>query len=122
AHNDVYKFSRGFGQDVISEAGWSNESWNDAIEFDATVAASDVTIEQSSDGNHLILKIAGSEDRITMEWAVTDANYRIDQVRFADGTVWSFADLIARAQAPTAADEMFNGTNFSETTQGGAGN
>ncbi|TFI56597.1 hypothetical protein E2493_19395, partial [Sphingomonas parva] len=92
--------------------------WNDAVEFDATIAPADIVVEKSSDGNHLILKIAGSEDRITMEWAVTDANYRIDQVRFADGTIWTHADVLARAVAPIPAGSTFTGTGAGETITG----
>ena len=115
----MYRFGRGFGQDVISE--WSSyRHTHDVIEFDATIAPDEVIVEESA-GN-LILRIAGTDDRITIERTMHDNNYRIESVRFADGTIWSHADLVTRALAASDADQVLNGSYDSELIDGGAGN
>ena len=122
-NNDTYLFSRGFGQDTVADnAYYTNSSANDVIEFDATVLASDVTVEQSADGNSFILKVAGTSDRITILNGLSSENNRIEHVRFADGTDWSFADLVAFSTAPTPADQRLYGSNNADVLSGGAGN
>ncbi|HET9638457.1 MAG TPA: calcium-binding protein, partial [Allosphingosinicella sp.] len=124
-HNDLYKFSRGFGQDIVSDAGWSNQSTNDVIEFDSTIAPSDITVERVGDTN-LILRIVGTDDRITLENSMNNGDYRIELVRFvaANGTVttWTHADLVAKALTPTDGDDVSIGTYDWETISGGEGN
>jgi len=119
-HNDVYKFSRGFGQDIVSDNGWSNDSTSDIIEFDNTVLPTDVIVEKSVDGEHLILRVAGTEDRITIEWTINNGNYRIEQVKFADGTAWTHADLLARAVLPVGGGITINGTAAADSLTGTA--
>jgi VCBS repeat-containing protein len=118
--NDVYQFSRGFGQDVVSDGGWSNSD-ADVISFDATIAVSDVIVTKTSDNTGLILQIAGTEDRITINQSLVDANSRIEQVRFADGTVWSTTDLLSHAFQGTAGDDTYTGTADAEVMSGLSG-
>ncbi|MGA9581850.1 MAG: calcium-binding protein, partial [Allosphingosinicella sp.] len=125
--SDTYKFSRGFGQDIVSDAGWrTQDSPSDVIEFDSTIAPDDVTIEQTADGVGLVIKVSGTDDRITIPSTLNDASYRIETVRFvaADGTVtsWSHAQLVAKATVATAADQTLHGSYDSDTFDGGTGN
>src|SRR5205085_253005 len=84
-----------------ADGGWSN-SPNDAIVFDATITASDVLVAQTADGSGIVLRVAGTRDQITIQNAIIDPNNVIDNVRFADGTTWSYADLVAKSTAQTA--------------------
>jgi Ca2+-binding RTX toxin-like protein len=80
AGSDVYSFARGDGQDVIRDS----EGTADRIEFAAGILPTDILVTQSRDGTKLVLKIKGSDERITIENAVTTGI--IETVRFADGT------------------------------------
>ncbi|MBI3347611.1 MAG: hypothetical protein HY020_10425, partial [Burkholderiales bacterium] len=46
----------------------------------------------------------------------------LQKIQFADGTVWTLADIVARTLAGTAGNDSIIGTNWSETLDGGAGN
>ena len=99
--SDTYLFNLGDGQDRIIDAGGSA----DALEFGAGIAAADLLVEQSSDGSALILKIAGTTDRVRIETALGEG--QIETVRFADGTELAIADLLAKL--PTNLDDNLFG-------------
>lgn len=95
--NDVYRFVQGFGQDVISEAGGSSF---DAIEFDESFSVETLLVTRS--GNNLVLGFSDRDDRITIELAASNSDYRIEETRFADGAILTHADLMARVDLDTA--------------------
>src|SRR3546814_6923384 len=47
---------------------------------------------------------------------------RIEQVKFADGTVWTHADLMARTTNPTSSNDNLFGTSAANTIDALAGN
>jgi Ca2+-binding RTX toxin-like protein len=116
---DTYLFERGDGQDAI----WENGYDADAIRFGADIAAADVTVSRS--GNDLVFALAGGEDRITVRnWGSGDW-YRIEEVAFADGTIWDAAAIQERANAPitgTDGDDVLQGDGEGNVLDGGAGN
>lgn len=121
--NDTYVFDRGDGQDIIRDysgaGGWGGY---DTVQFGGGVAPSDVVVTQAGNGAHLVLSIAGTTDTITVEHTMTDGGYRLEQVRFADGTVWSHADLVTRSTTANTGNDAFFGSYDTETLSGGAGN
>lgn len=119
--DDVYRFSIGGGQDRIREDNGIGAGGDDAIEFAAGIDVSDVVVSQERDGSDLVLGIAGSGDSVRIERAITDINARIEAVHFADGTVWSFADLMARTTSGTAGDDRIYGSELADTLSGGGG-
>jgi Ca2+-binding RTX toxin-like protein len=130
--SDVYLFARGDGQDTVQ----NYDSWNgwpeaeaatttDTIEFKADVLASDIVARRNF-GN-LVLTIAGTSDSVTSvgqfsgDWAISD--YGVDQIRFADGTVWSRATIAGKVLEGTSAAETLTGfTDRNDIITGGAGN
>ena len=118
--SDTYLFDVGFGQDIVSDAGWARDSGADAIEFGASFSVTDLAVQ--ADGFNLILTFAGSEDRITIDRAVNAADYRIEAVRFEDGTELTYRDLVEIAWAPTDEDQILEGGFDSDTLDGGGGN
>ena len=64
--NDTYLFSRGDGQDTISDWDYGT----DAIQFGAGISAADIIVSQvynsGSGWVDLVLSIAGTNDRIGM--------------------------------------------------------
>lgn len=102
--SDIYAFGRGYGQDVVYNNEWSaNGTDVDVVELRADIAVSDTTLERS--GNDLMLRVAGSTDTLRV-WnyfnRTSSAPYAINEIHFADGTVWGAADIEAWF-APAAA-------------------
>ena len=118
---DTYRFNRGDGQDIVRDS-MSQVGGNDVIEFGAGIAPGDVTVTQADGGNDLVLKITGTTDQIILDQSVNEWSNRIELVRFADGTVWTTADLIAKATAATPGDDVINGSTASELLAGLGGN
>ena len=108
--NDVYLFGRGSGQDVVIDRGGSL----DAIRLAADVTPSDVTVMQ--EGYDLVLGIAGTSDRLTLSFFFLVQDLQVEQVQFANGTVWDAAFLRALVQS------TISGTAGSDTLIGTAGN
>jgi len=122
--DDVYRFALGDGQDRISEhdSSGTGDGGFDTIQLGAGILPANVTVSQANGGNDLVLSFAGSTDTITISSAISQTLFRVEQVAFADGTNWSYADLMAKATTPTAGDDIFYGDEGSQTLQGGAGN
>ncbi|MFS2036833.1 calcium-binding protein [Polaromonas sp. CT11-55] len=122
AGSDVYLFSRGDGFDTVNEDD-STAGNVDTIRFDETVAVSDVRV--SREGLNLYLSMDGSTDRIEIgNWFGEGAD-TVEQVEFADGTIWSKADLEARlptAITGTEGDDQLIGSGAFETLEGLSGN
>ncbi len=110
---DSYRFGRGDGQDTIKDFNFSGI---DQLVFGAGIASSDITLSRT--GNHLLIEIndpnnAAATDQITIEnW--NNSTDLTDQVQFADGTVWTAADLTNRSN-PTSPAPTMMGTDASET-------
>ena len=111
--NDIYRIGIGDGLDRVSDSGGTL----DVLEFTSGIAPDDISVEQSSDGLDLILRVAGTDQRVRIENALTSG--RIEQVRFADGTNWTVADLLARAS--TAGADILTGDAEANILAGGQG-
>ncbi|MGK6320392.1 calcium-binding protein [Sphingomonas sp. DT-204] len=94
--DDTFRFALGDGQDLIQDNTSDGYGGNDTIEFGPGILASDVTVSQVDWGNYLMLKIAGTADRIQIDNGVNDWSSRIETIRFADGTSWNYDQLLAR--------------------------
>jgi Ca2+-binding RTX toxin-like protein len=122
--DDVYRFASGDGQDRISDysSGGTGPGGVDTIRLGAGILPANVTVSEANSGNDLVLTFAGSTDAITISSAINQTLFRIEQVAFADGINWSYADLMAKATTPTSGDDTFYGDEGNQTLQGGAGN
>jgi len=128
--SDTYLFGRGDGQDQIR----NYDEWNgtpeadaatalDVLRFKAGVLPAEVAVRRSSD--NLILSITGSADEITLlnyfAQNRIDNQYRVDEVRFDDGTVWDGAAIVTRLFAGTSAADSIRGLITDDTITGQAG-
>ena len=86
---DTYIFGRGYGVDTIS--GETASSQADIVQFSDNVIPSDIILLRS--GNALIIKIAGTNDQLTLTQQFFLPNCEVEEFRFVDGTVWSQADI-----------------------------
>ena len=99
--DNIYVFGRGYGQDVIQTGTqfYDTSTFVDYIQLLAGVAPADVTLE--GQGNHLVLKIAGTSDQITVENYLIEPGLRtptIGEIRFADGTIWGETEIEGRVR------------------------
>lgn len=141
--NDVYTYALGDGGDTILEAGGSA----DVLRFQAGISASDVFVERFGEyggqADSLILYVGSNpSDTVTLTdyFLSADDSSRIDQFEFADGTVWTYADIKAKLLIPTNqkdtlsgfagadvidgldGDDAINGKQGDDTLIGGLGN
>ncbi|TCM07353.1 calcium-binding protein [Sphingomonas sp. PP-CC-3G-468] len=121
--NDTYRYASGDGQDTILDAVdyWGSGAGGfDTLELGSGIAAAGVTVAQANNGNDLVLTMADGGS-VTLSGTVTSGDNHIEQVTFADGTIWTDADLFAKATAPTLGNDHFYGTHGSDVVAMGAG-
>ena len=130
--SDTYLFGKGDGQDTINNA---SEYWNgytdpdagkqDTLQFKAGMTAEDVSL--SRNGNNLIIKVKDSSDRVTVQsYFANDGKdphaYALEQIKFADGTVWDIAKVKQMVQAGTEGNDTLYGYAGNDNLDGDAGN
>ena len=123
AGNDTYVFGLGYGVDTIYDAD-ETEGNTDTIQFLANVDPDDVIVRRV--GLNLELSISGTTDKLIVEnyfgarykysswyssWYMTADAHKIERIQFADGTVWSIADVKdkVRLTTGTAGDDSIVG-------------
>lgn len=112
AGNDVFVYRRGDGNDWIRDTGTSGEETDTLVLSD--LLSSDITINRS--GDHMIVRITSTGQSILVDdffrnWDTE--NRGIDQIRFADGSIWSRSDILTHA--------IFQGTDGNNLVQGTQG-
>ena len=122
--NDTYYVARGDGQDTIIDSTRNNSANQDKIHFGPGIAPSDIRFI-STNGQDVVLGINGGDERITIAHMLDSSDWGVQKFEFADGTVWSRADILAHTGLGTAGDDRIDLTNSgwqSNTIVGGAGN
>ena len=124
--SDTYIYSRGDGNDTITET--INNGIADKLVF-TDINPADVTLVRNSN-NNLIIKIAesspgaGDAGSVRINSTLNDDNYSgIEQIVFADGTIWKQVDLrlMLLAQSSTDGNDTFEGFNVADTIRAGKG-
>jgi Ca2+-binding RTX toxin-like protein len=87
--NDTYVHAARGGNDIVDESGGF-----DAILFGAGIAAADVSVRRRRDD--LVFGLAGGNGSATVKGWYLSGDKRVEEVRFADGTVWDSAAIRAR--------------------------
>ncbi|MGK6324727.1 calcium-binding protein [Sphingomonas sp. DT-51] len=127
AGDDVYRFARGDGQDRLEDYGGRNQfqdlihGGNDRIEFGEGISPDDIEVVQLS-ASDLALRIRGTTDQITITNMLSEPTFAIEQVRFADGTTWSYRDVVVRSQTTTGDNDLVYSGYTASNIDGGAGN
>lgn len=109
--NDVYVYNRGDGEDIIVNSDGNGASDFDTVRFGADIKPNQVSA--SLKGDDLLLKVDGDPNQSLL---VRDfiGSGMMDEVRFADGTVWDRQTLlqkVAPLQLPigtAVTSEIFN--------------
>ena len=137
--NDVYTYGLGDGTDTILETGGDA----DVLRFKAGISQSDVFLERyqvyGGQAESLKLYIGTNYVFLTDYFLSADDSSRIDKFEFADGTVWTYADIQAKLLIPTNkkdtlfgfagadvidgldGDDAINGKQGNDTLIGGLG-
>ncbi|MBF0283841.1 MAG: cadherin-like domain-containing protein [Magnetococcales bacterium] len=121
-YGDLYRFSLGDGSDVIEE--YNSYAVKDWIEFDVGVESGALSAMRNN--QDLVLNYGTGSDSIQISnWFNGGAPYRIEGIRFADGTYWNDEQLNRLAMTTTGsggADTLTVKGNFGgESLDGGAG-
>ncbi|MFG1447333.1 calcium-binding protein [Xylella fastidiosa] len=110
-HSDTYLFNWGDGRDTIVEQGGF-----DKIVFGEEIAVSDIHVLR--EGQDVVLDLYNGYDSIRLkDWLTSDgtrnSNADIEQIVFADGTVWSGETLssIGLKTLGSADNDTLNGWN-----------
>ncbi len=121
--NDTYVFDKGDGQDTITDEDrytpyyWApyytlaRNAGNDTLQFAEGITADDLIVKASANSSDLIVALkedgktfAQLTDKITLKnWF--NADNRIENLTFNDGTTWSVTDIV-NAQGTEDADTV----------------
>ncbi|MBT9098872.1 hypothetical protein KFZ76_14270 [Methylovulum psychrotolerans] len=114
--NDTYLFAKNDGVDTLYD-----ESGTDTVKF-TNLLATDISVSRIGyDGSGLLLAYSGGQ--LTVHNCFSSTAALIEQFQFSDGTVWSWADIKAKALQGTAGNDTLYGYNDSNDTLNGlAGN
>ena len=123
--SNVYLFGRGDGHDVIRTTGYRTDG---ILQFKEGIAPSDVLINPDQNTYWSVtLQLAGTNDRVTLggqyTWALQyngDAS-AVQEVRFADGTIWTMQDILRGMAHGTSGNDYLLGGVGADTLSGEAG-
>lgn len=122
---DTYLFGRGGGQDNLYDVNFAS-SEVDAIQLAVDVNPADVSVQAGFQEDSLVFRIAGTPDQLTMRFFLSGPEYQIEQVAFADGTIWDAAAILARATglslSGTEGSDSLRGSPLSDVLDGLGGN
>jgi len=130
--NDTYVYNLGDGSDTVSDGNWSGQ---DRVQFGAGIDPAQVVLSRSGSDLHVAVGSGGQGVTVLGQFEPSGWS-RVETFQFADGTVWTDAD-IANIIAPpppqpvpvlvatvtgTSGDDMLVGTGQPDTLDGGTGN
>lgn len=118
--DDLYLIELGDGQDSLVDSGGQ-----DALLYGVGILASDIQVTRV--GLDLLLSHVNGSDRVTIKgwFSNADGSAWVEEIRFADGSLWSAAELTRQAltQVGGAGNDNLQGiNNFGDILLGGAGN
>ena len=117
--SDTYIIAPGSGVDTIRDYGDFGDV--DVAQLSAGVASTDVTLSRS--GSDLVLHVAGPEGVTEVRIEQQFGSGGVEEVRFADTTVWSRSAIEAAvlSASQTAGDDTILGYNGDDVLEGGVG-
>ena len=133
--DDTYIFDYGYGQDLIEEDEYIWDSNYDTVKFGAGLTLN--TMSLFREGNDLVFKVNGSDDRLTIRTQFNNPNeaLSIEEFQFDNGSiVWTKEDIkryLIELNSTDGDDIIVGyseddssglGDNSSETLDGGLGN
>ena len=120
---DTYVFGRGSGQDEIRDEDHTMGVFGavDTIQLSEGIAANDVVLTRTS--SDLVLGIKGESSTLTIRGMFDKWTNGVEQLKFADGTIWDFKKLTGIwVSSGTARNDTWYGNHGSDRYDAGAGN
>jgi Ca2+-binding RTX toxin-like protein len=120
--SDTYLFGRGSGQDWIKQFDAGVDKL-DTIQLGADILTTDIRATRS--GSSLVLSIVDTADKLTvLNYFLNDGEngYKVDAIKFADGTNWDMVTLKEKVTQGTAGHDVLQGYAIADTLNGQAGN
>ena len=123
--NDIYIYNLGDGFDTISDS-----SGTDKIKFGEGISFTDLKFA-NGDNNSLLIFLSDDKTKaIQINNFISDGNYRIEQLEFADGTTKNLSEMgltfdqynCAETITGTDYDDVIYGNGGNDTLYGGNGN
>ncbi|WP_332752374.1 calcium-binding protein [Hydrogenophaga sp.] len=127
--SDTYRYGRGDGHDAITEDTWTPGE-TDRIELKAGLSADDVRLQRVRNVNawlttdDLVLTIRDTGETLTVkDHFIEGQRHAVEEVVFADGTVWDAEAIRSRVLLGEAEAEVLRGfADRDDVIQGGAEN
>lgn len=129
--NNVYLFGQGDGQDVLVSNPDSTPGKLNTLEMKAGVEPDDLVLRLVYDPTQgeysaLEISIAGTPDKVTVSGVLSSGNFYnpnnpLQQIRFADGTVWNLEAIKAKIYGGTLGADIITGTAMDDIIRGQAG-
>lgn len=125
---DRYEFFAGDGNDVVNDLG---DGTIDRVVIHDYFARNATVIRQNMSNEAIVLNFGITGDQIVLANSLNASHVSaIEEIEWADGTVWSHADLIANlgqagivdSAGPTPLDNLLNRTPNDDVTDALAGN
>jgi len=117
--NDVYRYARGYGFDIIDDMGG-----NDRLELGAGISESDVQLFQ--DGSRILQmrlpEIGALTFGNTQPSGAIDTQRFVETIRFAGGVEWGLARIKQELLKGTAGADSLYGFETNDSIDGGDGN
>src|SRR4029077_18061095 len=82
----------------------------------AGITASDVSVRQVN-GSDIELRLNNGDGSLLLKDALSSGGMRIEDVRFADGTDWTWSDVVTRSMQATAGDDTIKVVSNQEVTE-----
>ncbi|MDO8310463.1 MAG: calcium-binding protein, partial [Sideroxyarcus sp.] len=126
--NDTYVFNVGDGQDKVYQNFVDNNGSDNATTVDTIALGSGITtasIVLNRVVDNLVIKTSATDSVTVNNYYLTNVDWKIDQIKFADGTVWNQATIEQNAtlvQVPTTGPDVLSGTTGNDVIHGLAGN
>ena len=115
---DTFIFDPGYGQLTINEQDGGTVA--NRLAFGAGIDPSDVSISIS--GNNLVLTDGTVGDQVNLENMASGSNYGVQEVTFADGTVWTRSTIAQMLATGTSGNDTLSSIDPGQTYDGKGGN
>jgi Ca2+-binding RTX toxin-like protein len=117
---DTFEFGHGSGNDTIN--GTAASGVVNTLQFTADVDPSDVAVYATGANGTLVLELIDSGQTVTLpDYLAEDENQVIQQVTFANGTVWSAATLENMAEQPSQYNQYMQASTQHSSIIAGSG-
>ncbi|MDX2157687.1 MAG: calcium-binding protein [Hyphomicrobiaceae bacterium] len=119
--NDTFLYASGDGNDIVNETGGA-QAQTDTLQL-TNLTPDGVSLTRN--GNHLLVNVTATSQtvQVTDQFLSTAAYTGIDQLKFADGTTWDRATILANTViVGTADNDTLNGFATADKFRGLAGN